>query len=278
MAAPLDQPSTVRWIEQLLQRQEEINAASERLRRELLQARMLLNGTMRREWRSMRKGIHVAGDSKSSWTHTKKLSPPGWYEGFCDVINQGENRECGEALTQKGSWTVPLGGAAKCVSRCVDCEACHFVSYDAPTHDCRWFRACNLRMLGADSTQHRTLAIRAGNDSLLPSILKSLPHGDERDRVEGLLKGTQSTSLPLHRPLEIDDTSAMGERTLRTFLNTTDDSLLVWSSDLHEGLRAEIPATIMSHGHRVVLAGPGRSTSRCTSCPWKNAANNSPNV
>ena len=93
--------------------------------------------------------------------------------GFCEVT---EVSSCtvGEA---KGAWQT--SSLTKCISKCVDCSRCAFLSFSRELSDCSWFAACNLSRLESSSATHATLQVRRGSTVL--------------ERFAGGKKGADST-------------------------------------------------------------------------------------
>ena len=84
----------------------------------------------------------------------------GWLAGHCGNTVNGQGEKCAR-LDVKGSW--PSSSRGSCLSRCVRCEQCQFISYSDRFQDCSWYRTCKPKKLVATSgTGHTTRQVRDG--------------------------------------------------------------------------------------------------------------------
>ena len=84
----------------------------------------------------------------------------GWRTGHCGTTVNGQGNKCAR-LDTKGSW--PSASRDSCLSRCVRCNRCQFISYSDRFQDCSWYRSCNPKKLESTSgTGHATRQVRDG--------------------------------------------------------------------------------------------------------------------
>ena len=92
----------------------------------------------------------------------------GWRAGHCGTTVNGQGNACAR-LDAKGSWAS--ASRESCLSRCVRCEHCQFISYSDRFQDCSWYRTCKPKKLEATSgTGHETRRVRDGAGNLTLSI------------------------------------------------------------------------------------------------------------
>ena len=99
----------------------------------------------------------------------------GWRAGHCGTTANGQGNACAR-LDAKGSWAS--ASRESCLSRCVRCEHCQFISYSDRFQDCSWYRTCKPKKLEATSgTGHETRRVRdgAGNLTLIQTQPKPKP-------------------------------------------------------------------------------------------------------
>ena len=88
----------------------------------------------------------------------------GWRAGHCGTTVNGQGNACAR-LDAKGSWAS--ASRESCLSRCVRCEHCQFISYSDRFQDCSWYRTCKPKKLEATSgTGHETRRVRDGAGNL----------------------------------------------------------------------------------------------------------------
>ena len=92
----------------------------------------------------------------------------GWRAGHCGTTFDGQGKRCTKSDT-KGSW--PSASLESCLSRCMRCSRCRFVSFSARFQDCSWYHSCGRPALEqAAGTGHLTRRVRSSADIVLPKV------------------------------------------------------------------------------------------------------------
>ena len=102
--------------------------------------------------------------------------------GFCGVTERTKGSSCGGSTDLKGSWEVssPAGASflSACLSRCVACSSCRYVSVSQKDNDCSWYRACSLETsLSGYTLGHRSYRVRHENGTTVRRVSSRLAKG-----------------------------------------------------------------------------------------------------
>ena len=107
--------------------------------------------------------------------------------GFCGETQESQGSSCGGPADLMGSWALSPPPDASflwaCLSHCVTCSSCHYVSVSRKAKDCSWYRACSLTTPSAGylprlfDLQHHSYQVRHDNGTTVRRIRSRMAKG-----------------------------------------------------------------------------------------------------
>ena len=139
-------------------------------------------------------GVGEVSSYDRTYTPTKRASSwrgpdsrtagmlPWSSRGFCGVTERTKGSSCGGSADLKGSWALsPPAGASylwACLSRCVACASCRYVSVSQKDRDCSWYSACSLETsLSGYTLEHHSYQVRHENGTTVRRVSSRLAKG-----------------------------------------------------------------------------------------------------